>query len=586
MYNYNLNNHWNFFVFNLKGSEKMKELVFQVLKDQVNIPKDQLIQLLETPPSREKGDIAFPCFQLAKTLRQAPPKIAEELTEKLNKQDLNTYHIEKVVATGPYINFFFNRKSFTVSMLEQSMDQILSQHHIGKDKTVIVEYSSPNIAKHFQLYHIRSTMIGQSLANIYQALGYNVERINHLGDWGTQFGKLMAAYLKWGNEEDIKANPITELVALYVKFHEEEEKNPELSEEGRLWFKKLEQGDEQAVQLWQWFKDESLKEFSKIYQLLGVEFDHYLGESFYSDKMDDVIDKLKNNNLLEESEGALIVRLEDENIPPCIIQKSDGTSIYATRDIAAALYREEHFHPEKILYVVDQRQALHFQQVFSVVDKMGYTFAQGCEHISFGLMKIEGELGSTRKGKGILLDEVLDHAVDKAAQIIEQKNPNLENKVEVAKSIGIGAIVFNDLKHHRTHNIDFKWDEAFNFEGKTGPYVQYTHARICSLLRRAEDASVQPLEHNVYTDSTVWDLVYTLQQYPSYLIEAVKKNDPSQIAKYLLDLCQLFNRFYAQERIFIEDREEQQAKLALAKKVAETLKHGLSMLTIKAPEAI
>lgn len=482
----------------------MKEQVILILREVLDLSPEQIEPLLETPPSREQGDIAFPCFQLAKTLRKAPPQIAQDLAGKLAELDVKAYGIGKIVNMGPYLNFFFDRTQVAKKLLNQAMEEALSNYQIGQNKTVVVEYSSPNIAKDFKLYHIRSTMIGQALANTYAALGYKVERINHLGDWGTQFGKLMAAYLKWGEEEKVKANPITELVALYVKFHEEVEQHPELEDEGRLWFKKLEEGDEEATRLWQWFKDESLKEFSEIYGLLGVEFDHYLGESFYSDKMEEVLELLKEKEVLEESEGALVVRLDEQNIAPCIIQKSDGTSIYATRDLAAAIYRGRKFQPEKMLYVVDQRQSLHFQQVFSVLKKMELDFATRCEHLPFGIMKIEGEIGSTRKGKGLLLNDVLDYAVQKAREIIEEKNPNLEEKEATAQAIGIGAIVFNDLKHHRTHEIDFKWDEAFNFEGKTGPYVQYTHARICSLLRRAGEASVEAIEHEIYNSDVAW----------------------------------------------------------------------------------
>lgn len=564
----------------------MKQQVAQLLKHVVELSEQELLPMLETPPSREQGDVAFPCFQLAKAFRQAPPQIAQQLSEKLEGLQLADYGIKNIAQAGPYLNFFFDRQTLGASLLQQDIEDQLASAQIGKGKTVVVEYSSPNIAKHFQVYHIRSTMIGQSLANTYKALGYQVERMNHLGDWGTQFGKLTAAFLKWGDEEKVKANPLSELVSLYVKFHEEAEQHPELVDEGRLWFKKLEEGDPEAVRIWQWFKDESMKVFDELYKQLNVEFDHLLGESYYSDKMDGVIEQLKAKNLLEESDGALVVRLDEQNIAPCIIQKSDGASIYATRDLASAIYREEQFHPEKILYVVDQRQALHFQQVFSVLKKMGYAFADGCEHISFGFMTIQGKIGSTRKGDGLLLDEVLNYAVERALQIIEEKNPGLENKAEVAQAIGIGAIVFNDLKHHRTHNIDFNWDEAFTFEGKTGPYVQYTHARIRSLLRRAENISLTVEPHKSYEADIAWDLIYALQQYPNVLIETTKKNDPSQIAKYLLELCQLFNRYYAQERFFVDDQKEVAAKLALAQKVASTLKHGLELLAMKAPHAI
>ncbi len=564
----------------------MKQHVVQLLKKEVDLPEAQISALLETPPSRVHGDVAFPCFQLAKQLRKAPPLIASELVEKLQQQPLADYGIKHIKHTGPYLNLFFDRQAIARQLLEADVAKLVKQAGPGERKRIVVEYSSPNIAKDFKLYHIRTTMIGQALANTYDALGYQVERMNHLGDWGTQFGKMIAAYRMWGDESRVKANPISELVALYVRFHEEAEKNPALEDEGRLWFKKLEEGEGEAVSLWQWFKDESLKEFNQIYDLLNISFDHWYGESYYSDKMEDVLGQLKTKGLLEESEGALVVRLDEQNIPPCIIQKSDGASIYATRDLAAAIYRGERFNPVKILYVVDQRQALHFQQVFSVLKKMDLPYADACEHLPFGIMKIEGEIGSTRKGKGLLLMDVLDYAIEKAAAIIDEKNPGLQNKSEVAKAIGIGAIVFNDLKHHRTHEVDFKWDEAFNFEGKTGPYVQYTHARICSLLRKAGQTEVKPADHEIYESELGWELLYTLQQYPEVLIETTKKNDPSQIAKYLLDLCQLFNRFYAQERFIVENVLEQQAKLALAQGVARTLRHGLSMLNIAAPEAI
>lgn len=573
----------------------MKDQIIQLIQPYIELPENELINLIETPPTRDKGDIAFPCFQLAKTMRKAPHLIAEDLVTHIQKEDLSMYGFSKVEQVGPYVNFFFDRQRISFDLVTSQIDEQLSNHQIGQNKTIVVEYSSPNIAKHFKLYHIRSTMIGQALANTYAALGYNVEKINHIGDWGTQFGKLMAAYHKWGNDEKIKADPISELVTLYVRFHEEAEKKPALEDEGRLWFKKLEAGDPEAVRLWQWFKDESMQEFTKIYELLGVTFDHQIGESYYGDKMKEVIQQLKEKNLLEESDGALIVRLDEQDIAPCLITKSDGTSIYATRDLAAAIYREENFHPQKILYVVDQRQALHFQQVFSVLKKMDYAFADGCQHISFGIMKINGEIGSTRQGKGLLLHEVLEHAIKKAGQVIEEKNITLHNKDQIAKAIGTGALIFNDLKHHRAHDVNFNWDEAFNFEGKTGPYVQYTHARIRSMLRRAEHDNINlnanttsdDLQQNpLFAKDLMWDLMYTLYKYPTMLVETTKKEDPSQIAAYLLDLCQLFNRFYAQERIFTDNAEETRVKLLVCQKIAQVLKHGLQMLTIQAPDEI
>jgi arginyl-tRNA synthetase len=563
----------------------MKQRLVNLLTPLVELDPEQLLSLVEIPPSREHGDLAFPCFQLAKLWRKAPHKIAQELAEKLGQESLPP-GFSKMEAVGPYLNFFFDRQFMAHHLLTRTVEEQLADHQIGVGQTVVIEYSSPNIAKHFKLYHIRSTMIGQALANTYAALGYQVERINHLGDWGTQFGKLLAAYFRWGNDEKIKEDPLTELVHLYVKFHEEAEKQPELEEEGRYWFKRLEENDPEATRLWQWFKDESLKEFEKIYHLLGVHFDHNLGESFYSTKMDEIIAELEEKGLLKESEGAQVVLLDDEQLPPCIIKKSDGASIYATRDIAAAIYRFERFNPVKMLYVVDQRQSLHFQQVFAVLKRMGRSFYTQCEHVDFGVMKIEGEIGSTRKGKGLLLHEVLNEAVAKAEQIIQEKNPDLPNKKEVAQAVGIGAVIFNDLKHHRTREVNFVWDEAFNFEGKTGPYVQYTHARIASLLRRAGQQSLTPPKHALYEQPLTWELLFTLYRYPSVLEETVLKNDPSQIAKYLLDLCQLFNRFYAEERIFVDNEQEKIAKLALCQQIARVLKHGLSLLTIKAPEEI
>lgn len=567
------------------GGFDMHKIVLSILSKNIQLSKEKLSHLLETPPSRDKGDLAFPCFQLAKQYRQSPNQIALDLAEQMLTQVEQEATLNKVEAIGPYLNFYYNRQQLAGQMMNMSIEQQLAEHQIGQNKTVVVEYSSPNIAKHFKLYHIRSTMIGQALANTYAALGYHVERINHLGDWGTQFGKLMAAYEHWGNDQRIEDDPINELVHLYVRFHEEAQSNPVLEDEGKQWFKKLEQGDPQAEHLWERFKTESLKEFSKIYELLGVKFDHYLGESYYGPKMNDVLEELKQKKLLQNSEGAEVVFL-DEHLPPCIIKKSDGTSIYATRDIAAAIYRHEHFHPIKMLYVVDQRQALHFEQVFSVIDKMGYVFPEGIVHIDFGIMKMDGEIGSTRQGKGLLLHEVLHAVIDRAREVVHEKNPDIADKEEIAQAVGTGALIFNDLKQHRTHEVNFQWEEALNFEGKTGPYVQYTHARICSLLKRVNDSEIQTNPHPFFEKELSWQLIYKLNEYANVLKETTRKDDPSQIAAYLLDLCQLFNRLYAQERIFTDDHAEQTAKLSLCNKIAQVLKHGLHMLTIKAPTKI
>jgi len=497
-------------------------------------------------------------------------------------------------------------------MLAQALNAPLPQP--GEGKTVVVEFSSPNIAKPFGVGHLRSTVIGHALARIYEALGYRVVRINHLGDWGTQFGKEIAAYKRWGDPERIKANPIPELLALYVRFHEEAEQNPELEEEGRAWFKKLEEGDREARELWQWFVDESLKAFRQTYRLLGVEFDHYTGESFYTDQIPRVVDALREKGLLQESEGAWVVDLSEREMPPCLILKADGTSIYATRDLAAAIYRHEQFGFEKMLYVVGAEQTLHFRQVFAVLEKMGHAWASRCEHVPFGLMQIEGKKMSTRKGRVIFLEEVLQEAVERAEAIIQEKNPSLPDRQVVARQIGVGAVIFHDLKTNRIHNVNFSWDEVLNFDGETGPYVQYTYARTQSVLRKARalregadareattaggdgvnaagDAAIAGdqagawdapwLEH-----SKAWEVCLHLLQFGKAVERAAAGNEPSQVARYLLDLCQLYNRFYHDERILVEDAQEREAKLRLTEAVGQVLKRGLYLLGLEAPPQI
>lgn len=561
----------------------LKEKVVQLLEAQVSIEPDKIMGLLETPPNRELGDVAFPCFILAKQLKKAPAVIAQELANEL-QDPLFT----KVEANGPYLNFFVDRNQYAIQIMEDARAGRLL-HSIGEGKPMIVEYSSPNIAKPFTLAHIRSTMIGQALKNIYGTMGYEAIGINHLGDWGTQFGKLISAYLRWGEEEKVVANPIPELLRLYVKFHEEVELHPELNleDEGRAWFHRLEQGDEEAHRLWQWFVSESLKEFNRMYEKLNVHIDHFWGESYYQNQMDRVFNELKEKDLLVESKGALVVEVSEE-IPPCIVLKNDGSTIYATRDIAAAIYRYEKFHPEQILYVVDARQSLHFQQVFGVIEKMGYEWAKQCKHIAFGLMKIEGESMSTRKGKAVLLEDVLDEAISKVKNIIDEKNPDLPNKDQVAEWVGVGAIVFNDLKNYYAHNVNFQWDEALNFDGETGPYVQYTYARMQSVLRKAtvEWKEVPLQAHPAFQTPVAWDLLFHLTKYQEAMERAAEKYDPSQVARFVLDLCALFNRYYNQERLLVDDPAEQIAKLQLVDAAARVLKHGLEVLTLRTPEQI
>jgi len=560
-----------------------------MLSSLLPVTKEEIQSWFMTPPSRDKGDLSFPCFRLAKQMKQNPVLIATNLVNQLNSMNLKIHGVEKVEASGGYLNFFYDRESFADDILGKNPTELLDIHKTDSTKPVLIEYSSPNIAKHFKLYHIRSTMIGQALVNIHKAMGFNTISMNHLGDWGTQFGKLMAAYKRWGNKSAVESDPINELVRLYVHFHNQTKAYPELEDEARNWFKKLEDGDSEALDLWKWFKDESLKVFDELYKKLNVTFDYTLGESFYSDKMNDVLLELQEKNLLEEDQGAKVVRLDEENMIPCMIQKSDGTSIYATRDIAAALYREENFHPGKMLYVVDNRQSLHFKQVFSVLSKMNREIAKNCEHVSFGVMKVNGEIGATRAGKGLLLEDVLNEAVKKAKETISTNQFSQvkdEEIDDVATKVGIASIVFNDLKHHPSHDIDFVLEDALSFEGKTGPYLQYTYARIQSLVDKHPGTLSLDANGLNANDKVVWDILFHFNQYSNALNEAIRKNDPSQVSRYLLELAQLFNRFYAKEKIITENKEETNAKILLSKKVSEYLKHGLSLLSIDTPNKL
>ncbi|MFX3634528.1 MAG: arginine--tRNA ligase [Candidatus Pristimantibacillus sp.] len=560
----------------------MKKIVASLLSTAVPNTSKELIDKLEFPISEENGDVSFPVFSLAKTLRKSPNQIALELAEQLNASLANHASINKVVAAGGYINFFLNRAAYTLDLFSASLAQRFQP--LQRSDQVVIEFSSPNIAKHFKLYHIRSTMIGAALANVYGALGYKVTKINHLGDWGTQFGKLIIAYKKWGNAEPIQQDPITELVALYVRFHEEATGNPELENLARDAFAKLENGDKASIELWEWFRAESMKEFDRIYNVLGVTFDEILGESFYSSHMDHVISSLVEKQLLIEDQDALVVPIEGKI--PCLIQKSDGSSIYATRDLAAAIYRQEHHQPKRMLYVVDKRQALHFEQIFDVLRQMGEPVYDACEHVSFGIMKVDGQTGSTRQGKGLLLTEVLQDVIEAAEAVIESKNPSLPDKTEVAKAIGIGSVIFNDLKIHRDHDVDFVMQDALSFEGKTGPYVQYTNARIQSLLRKGEFNASNDMNTSVFESTIAWSLTKVIASYPQSLQTCVAKNDPSQVAKFLLDTCQAFNKFYAFERVITDDADTTQARLMLCHQASQVIVHGLSMLSMKAPNQI
>lgn len=540
----------------------------------------ELEQLIEKPKSQAHGDLAFPCFSLAKLKRKAPNHIAQELSEKVQSPTF-----EKVEVAGAYLNIFLNKQQVSV----QVMNQIITQkggygaQQFGAGGNVTIDMSSPNIAKPFSMGHLRSTVIGNAIALIFEKCGYKPIKINHLGDWGTQFGKLISAYKRWGDPEKVKQNPIKELLKLYIQFHEEAETTPALEDEGRAWFKKLEDGGEEAHSLWQWFRDESLKEFSRIYELMNVTFDSYAGEAFYNDKMDRVVKLLEEKQLLVESDQAMVVELTEEDLPPCLIKKSDGATLYATRDLAAALYRKENYSFVQSLYVVGHEQSLHFKQLIAVLRKMGYNWAGQMVHIPFGMMLKDGKKMSTRKGKVVLLEEVLDESIAMARKNIEEKNPSLANKDEVAKQVGVGAVIFHDLKNNRMNDIEFSLEEMLRFEGETGPYVQYTFARACSILRKAGYQAGEPVKTYNSSWEKEWKVISELMEFSNAVKRACEHYDPSLVAKYIIDLAQVFNKYYADVKI-LEDSEEREARLALVYSVTVVLKEGLRLLGMEAPE--
>lgn len=525
------------------------------------------------------GDLAFPAFSLAKLLRKAPQMIAAEIAEKIDASSF-----EKVVALGPYINFFLDKslisKNVLHSVIKEKSDY--GQQHIGDGQNVTLDMSSPNIAKPFSVGHLRSTVIADSIGHIYSKLGYNAIRINHLGDWGKQFGMLIVAYKLWGDHDAIEANPIDELLKLYVRINAEAEENPDLDEQARQWFKKLEDGDKEAWDLWQWFRDESLIEFNRIYDKLDVSFDHYHGEAFYNDKMDEGIQILEEKNLLKESKGAQIVDLEKYDLPPALIKKSDGATLYITRDMATAMYRQRTFNFVKNIYVVGQEQSHHFKQLKAVLKEMGFDWSDDMIHVSFGLVTKNKKKLSTRKGNIIRLEPTLDEAVSRALSQIEAKNPNLEDKEEVAHAVGVGAVKFYDLKTDRDNGYDFDLEAMVSFEGETGPYVQYTYARIQSILRKAE---FTPNEEASYAlkDTESWEIIKLLQNFATSIERAADKYDPSIIAKYAIQLAQAFNKYYAHTRI-LDENPERDSRLALCFATATVLKEALRLLGVQAPE--
>lgn len=545
-------------------------------------------ELLEYPPNPEMGDLSLPCFTFSKALRKAPQAIAESL-----KAELEDEMFERVDVVGGYLNIHLNKERFAAEVIADVLNrkETYGSRDLGQGRYVVIDYSSPNIAKPFHIGHLRSTVIGNSLKQIFNFLGYKVEGVNHLGDWGTQFGKLISAYNRWGNAAEVEAVGINELLRLYVKFHEEAEKEPALEEEARAWFVKIEQGDEEATRLWKWFVEISLAEFKKIYDLLGVSFESFKGESFYNDKMAAVIEELTAKNLLEEDDGAKLIRLDAYNMSPALMLKKDGSSLYHTRDVAAAFYRKKTYDFAKAVYVTDYAQNLHFQQLFKIIEVMGYDWAKDMVHVPFGRVSLEGASLSTRKGNVIKLEDLLLQAIDKTREIIEAKNPNMENKEEVARQVGVGAVIFSDLYANRIKDVVFSWEDALSFEGESGPYVQYTHARTCSLLRKAADAGhalpEETIEHPALLLGTAAIGVVTeLARFGEKVEQAMHKLEPSLISRYLIDLAQAFNRFYHECPILVEDAALREARLALVKSVQITMRNGLALIGLEAPEKI
>ena len=563
----------------------LKEEIAKLINEQVaDLSFDEVKNMIETPQDSKMGDYAFPCFKLAKILRKAPPLIARGIAEAIAENDI----FEKVEQVNAYVNMFISKEEFVEEVVEEVMERgdDYGKSNVGEGKPVIVEYSSPNIAKPFHIGHIRSTVIGNSINLLWNAMGYKVTRINHLGDYGTQFGKMIVAYRHWGNEEDVRREPIKTLLSYYTKFHEEAEKDPSLDDEARETFAKLEQGGEEETRLWQWFRDESLKEFNRVYNMLGIEYDSYAGESFYSDKMPAVVQELKDKNLLVPSQGAEIVDLEPYGLTPAPILKSDGSTLYITRDLACAKYRKATYDFYKNIYVVASQQNLHFQQLKKILELMGYEWSKDIVHVPFGLVSLEEGTMSTRAGRVVFLEDVLNRAIDETREIIKEKGVATDNIEETAKQVGVGAVVFNELSNNRIKDYVFSWKQVLDFNGETGPYVQYTYARCASILRNAgEDANdLTGFDPSYITGDAAYTLAKEIYALTDVIIEAGEKYEPSILTRHIVDMAQAFNKFYHDEHILTDDKEERKAKLALVVAAKTAIKNGLALLGMEAPE--
>ena len=563
--------------------QDFKIAIANCLKEKIeDLTLEEIVALIEVPPNKEMGDFAFPCFKLAKVFRKAPNMIAADLAENIEANGA----ISKVMPLGGYVNFFVNKSQLAKTVINDVLTKKEKYGHsdLGQEKAVVIDFSSPNIAKPFHIGHIRTTVIGNALYKIYDSQGYNVVRVNHLGDYGTQFGKLIVAFKLWGSKEAVEANPIPELLKLYVKFHEEAEQKPEMEDEARAWFTKLENGDEEAKALWQWFRDESLKEFARVYDLLDIEFDSYAGESFYSDKMGVVIDQLKEKGLLVQSQGTNVVDLEQYNMPPALITKNDGSTLYMTRDLAAAIYRKNTYDFDKCIYVVGSQQSLHFQQLFKVLELMGYEWSKDLIHVPFGMVALEEGTMSTRKGRVVFLEDVLKQAVEKTKEIVLSKNPNAKNVEQIAKQVGVGAVVFQELSNSRIKDYTFSWSRTLSFEGETGPYVQYTHARCCAVLRKAEEEVTADINYDLLSEGDGAEVLKVIGSFNKAILAAMRKNEPHIITRFVLDLAQAFNKFYHDNPILVDDVEVRKARLALVAATRQTIENALALLGMHAPE--
>jgi arginyl-tRNA synthetase len=570
-----------------KENPFLKEIAHH-FKAQTGLEEKELYPLIDQPQNLEMGDYTLPCFPLKERLNKSPNLIAQELAQALvgapgrSPLQLTT----RVKAEGGYLNFFVKHSELIQWILDRVHKEGNHYGHstIGKGKTVVIDYSSPNIAKHLAVHHLRSAVIGNALYRLYKALGYHCVGINHLGDWGTQFGQLIVAYRKWGDEEALKQDPVDTLHGLYVRFHQETKNDPTLEDQARQAFKELEEGDAEARRLWEHFKEVSLKEFNKVYRALGIKFDYYTGESFYNEMLNDTVERLKKDGLATMSEEALVVNLEEYKMPPCLLKKKDEASLYATRDITAAEYRAREFGFSRMLYVVGSEQKLHFRQFFKVLELMGYPWVKDCVHVDFGLIKFKEGKMSTRAGRVILLEEVLKESVERAKEIIQEKNPDLPNKEEIARQVGIGAVIFADLSSRRNRDVLFDWKEVLNFDGETGPYLQYAHARLCSVMRKYGKAIEDNVDFSLLREKDEYLLARKLELFPRSIHSAAQTCEPVVLCNYLIELASTFNRYYNHHRIISKNEDLTRARILLADCTRQVLRNGLHLLGMETPE--